>query len=313
VISAVYWMIHSPGEGFLLGSAVGVGVMLLLVTVFYKDKSLWKFSFPSWKQVNGMLVYGFPISIITLMGNFLPNLNRYVIASELKTSDVASYSIGCMVASLCFQALCEPVMTFIHPRVFQAWELGDATHAENIVNRYLHYYVVCGVMICGLAIRSEDILINLVANEGYRMPSGSFAILILANFLLGIYRFLSTHYFLTKKTLELGLCYFIAVLLNFVAAVTLIGRFGLRSVTASMLLGATVLILIVWFRGRKVLRIKFPAKKYMVVVPIALIIGLVPPSHAWNLHSSWRWFDVFGSSGIVLLCSWIAILKIRAA
>ena len=313
VISAVYWMIHSPGEGFLLGSAMGVGAMLLLVTIFYRGKLLWKFSLPSWEQVKGMFVYGFPISIIILMGDFLPNLNRYVIASELNTSDVASYSISCMIASLYFQSLCEPLLTFIHPRVFKAWELSDTADAENIVNRYLNYYVVSGILICGLVISCAEYLINLVANESYRMPSGSFTILILANFLLGVYRFLSTHYYLTKKTLELGFCYFLAVLLNFVAAVMLIEKFGLRSIAGSILLGASVLTFIVWFRGRKVLKIKIPVKKYLLVVPIALIMGLVPPTHAWNLHSSWRWFDVAGSSGIVLLWSWISILKIRTA
>ena len=172
------------------------------------------------------------------MGELLPNLNRYVILAELDSRAVAQYVIGLMIATLCFQTLYEPLNTILHPPAFRAWEKNCKAETCQMISKYLNIYVILGAIVCGLSIRLEDILTNFVANVNYRMPAGCFTILLVSCFFLGIYRFLSIHYYLERNTLELGLIFLLSIVVNFLTAIALISKTGLME---------RVIFLVLWF------------------------------------------------------------------
>lgn len=304
VIIGVVWWFKFPIEGYLLGSAVASIAILLLLIGLFRMQYLWKAKIPSWISISQLISYGFPIVCIMLMGNLLPNLNRYVIFAKLDTSAVAKYAIGCMITALCFQMLYEPLNTFLHPRVFRAWEMDSKAESREIITRYLNFYIIVGLIVCGLSIRFEDILLNIVANMNYRLPAGCFAVLLLSNFLIGIYRFVSIHYYLERNTIELGLIFFLSIIVTFSAALMLVGKTGLLGAALSVFLGAAVLTAAVWLRGQQNLRIRLFPKYYVPAIILSLFFIFVPSLSSWNIYSPLRWLDAVISFGIAACCAY---------
>ena len=136
-----------PAEGYLLGSSVAFVVILIVLIGLFQMQYLWKARIPSWIVISQLIGYGFPIVVIMLMGELLPNLNRYVIFAKLDSCAVARYSIGCMIATLCFQTVYEPLNTILHPRVFRAWEKGSKAESRKIITRYLNLYIIFGLIV----------------------------------------------------------------------------------------------------------------------------------------------------------------------
>jgi len=298
VIIGVIWRSEFPIEGYLLGSAVASIAMLLLLIGLFQMQYLWKSRIPSWTTIGRVISYGFPIVCMMLMGDLLPNLNRYVIFAKLNTSAVAKYVVGCMITALCFQTLYEPLNTILHPRVFRTWEKDSKIESREIITRYLNLYIIVGLIVCGLSIRFEDILFNIVANMDYRLPGGCFAILLLSNFLLGIYRFVSIHYYLERNTIELGLCFLLSIIVTFSAALMLVKKMGLMGAALSFFLGVVFLTGAVWLRGQQNIRIRLFPKYYISAVIVLLFLIFVPSLSAWNIYSSLRWLDAGVSFGI---------------
>ena len=307
VIIGVVWWSGFPIEGYLIGSAVASITMLLLLIGLFRMKYIWKAKIPSWMSISQLISYGFPIVCIMLMGDLLPNLNRYVIFAKLETSAVAKYAIGCMITALCFQTLYEPLNTILHPRVFRTWEKDSKAESRKLLTRYLNLYIIVGLIVCGLSIRFEDILLNIVANMNYRLPAGCFAILLLSNFLLGIYRFVCIHYHLERNTTELGLIFFLSIIVNFSTALMLVGIIGLLGAALSVFLGAAVLAGAVWLRGQQNLRIRLFPKYYISAVIISLFLIFVPPLSAWDVYSPLRWLDAVGSLGFATCCAYFMV------
>ena len=212
-----------------------------------------------------------------------------------------------MITALCFQTLYEPLNTFLHPRVFRTWEKDSKAESRKIITKYLNRYIIVGLIVCGLSIRFEDILLNVVANMNYRLPAGCFAVLLLSNFLIGIYRFVSIHYHLKLNTIELGLIFFLSVVVTFSAALMLVGKTGLLGAALSFFLGAVVLTAAVWLRGQQNLRIRLFPKYYISAVIVSLYLIFVPSLSAWNIYSPLRWLDAGVSFGIAVCCAYFMV------
>ncbi len=212
-----------------------------------------------------------------------------------------------MITALCFQALYEPLNTILHPRVFRAWEKNSKAESRKIITRYLNLYIIVGLIVCGLSVRFEDILLNIVANMNYRLPSGCFGVLLLSNFLIGIYRFVSIHYYLERNTTELGLIFFLSIIVNFSAALMLVGKTGLLGAAISVFLGTAVLTAAVWLRGQKNLRMKLFFKYHVLAFVVLLSLIFVPSLSSWNIYSPLRWLDAVVSFGIAACCGFFLI------
>lgn len=306
IICVVAWP-ESPSEGFLLGTAISSIPLLLLVAKYLKAGHIWKMRMPSGNTLRQIFSYGLPIVCIMLMGELLPNLNRYVILAELDSRAVAQYVIGLMIATLCFQTLYEPLNTILHPPAFRAWEKNCKAETCQMISKYLNIYVILGAIVCGLSIRLEDILTNFVANVNYRMPAGCFTILLVSCFFLGIYRFLSIHYYLERNTLELGLIFLLSIVVNFLTAIALISKTGLMGACLSFLFGALVLAIAVLLRAQKNLKIRLSNGHCIIALTILFLFAVLPTSASWEIYSPLRWVDAFISMALAGSFSYILV------
>ena len=223
---------------------------------------------------------------------------------ELDSASVAKYSIGSMIASLCFVVLYEPLNTILHPPVFKMWEENKKQKCRNIITRYINLYLIIGLIILGLAIRFEDILIYLIANMDYRLPAGGFAILLISNFLLGIYRFLSIHYYIEKNTRELGFLFFISIFVTLVTAWMLIKPLGIQGAIISILFGMAILTIMVWIRGQRNINLRLFYRYLIPSIIISLFFIISPVLSAWDIYSPLRWIDATVSLAIAAFSSY---------
>jgi O-antigen/teichoic acid export membrane protein len=178
-------------------------------------------------------------------------VSRYVIGlAGLGTEAVARYVIGYSVAMLGLQALYEPLVIYIQPRIFQAWERNGRAEAQRLLRRYIVLYAVAGALTAAVFLAAEPWLISLLAGPSYLLEPQVFAALLCASFGLGFYRFLATQYLLTQRTGELALSHLLAVLVNVVAAFALVRQHGLLGAALASLLSTGLLCFLVWWRGR---------------------------------------------------------------
>ena len=163
---------------------------------------------------------------------------------------MARFVIGYTVATLGFQALYEPLTTYIHPLVFQAWERSGADDARRLLGRYLRLYALVGVVTGAGFLLARDLLIRIVAGPSYLLDAPVFAALLGSSFLLGLYRLSSTWIDLTRRTGELAMTYAAALAINLVAAALLVAGSGLLGVALASLVSALALAVLVHWRGR---------------------------------------------------------------
>jgi len=303
VLAGILLWSAAPVNSFFLGYALGVGGALFMVWVFLRKKIIWCESFPSLSQIKEMLLYGLPIITVLIMSDFLATLNRYIISYKLDVNAVAVFVIGVVITHICFAFLYEPILTYGHPFIFNAWEKSGKADTESIVNKYIKLYMMLGLLMLGIVVHFEDILINVVSNNQYRMPAGCFPMLAIASFVLGIYRFLVTHYLLRKNTSELILCFFISVVCSVVLALFLITYYGLVGVCAAALISTIVLCLIVWWRGRSVMQIQIISRQAYAIIPFTIILSIFNSPYKWDMFSIWRWVDFV----FVLACALVIL------
>jgi len=251
-VAASVWIWRSrPVEAFLLGTALGtLGIFL---PVAAKRVRRWRRAVrpPAGPRLRAIAAFGAPIVGVMVLSEMYGTLSRYVIGlAGLGTEAVAQYVIGYTIATLGLQALYEPLVTYIQPRVFQAWERNGRPKAQRLLRRYIGLYGVVGALTSLVFLAAEPWLVRAVASPAYMLQPEVFGLLLCTSFALGFYRFLATQYLLTKRTGELALSYLIAVILNLLAAAALVGAHGLFGVALASLVSALLLCTLLWWRGR---------------------------------------------------------------
>lgn len=306
IIVGVLLFFGAPLVGYLLGNLIGTGLILAvsLFFIFRKYGQLKNKLLPPGKTVQEILSYGVPIISVLILSDFLVNLNRYILAKWIGTAEVASYVVGVMISSIFFIVVYTPLLTFIHPLVFKAWENKNRKNVEDILNYYLDFYNSTAILLCGLIIRMEDILTCLVAGPLYRLPAGAFPILVSASFVVGIYRFTVTHYLLKKNTIELVICFIISVLVDVVSAIMFLKIWGVKGVAVGVFLGNLALLSMVWIRGRGMLTIRVISKKTLLLGLISSIMIVAPVCDFWKMGSGWRAMDAIITI-LVFIIIWV--------
>jgi O-antigen/teichoic acid export membrane protein len=256
VVLAVLLARSNPVEAFLVGGGLGTTAAIMVVGARDRRKPIWRLRVPDGPRVRSLLVYGLPVVAVLLVSDLFTSANRYVIVSGgLDASAVGRFVVGYTIASLGFLALTEPLITYLHPQVFKAYEAGQVDAARRLVSRCMRWYVLAGASMLVLLGLTEQWLVRLAADRQYLLEVGVFPLLLAANFCLGLYRFLATHYYLRHSTTELAACYGFGFAASVTLAALLVRSYGLLGVAAGVLGGAILLCLVVWWRGRRVLPI----------------------------------------------------------
>ena len=295
-------------EGYISGIIVGSLPLIIISGILLKSSIIPVLKMPTINRVKQLVSYGLPISGIILMGDLLANVNRYIVHPRLGAENVAIYAIGGMIAALCMQLLYQPLNTILHPQVFKHWEGGDKPTVNMVLSKYLNFYIILALIALGLAIRLEDFLFLAIANASYQLPSGLFAVFLIANLLIGVYRFSSTHYYIIKDTLELGVVFLLSITINILIAVIFINYGGLYSAAAGMLFGSLTLVVVSWMRGRTRVRMKLQPRFLLPSFLLMVLLITLPRATYWEPTKILNWLDILCS---ILVSAVLAYFNIK--
>lgn len=255
VILAIWLVPSRPVTSMLGGSAIGTALALFTLAIVVKREDRPQLlSMPSRRRLGEIVRYGMPVVAVVLASSVFASSNRYVIVGAgFSTDVVARFVIGTTVATLAMQVIYEPLLTYLHPRMFRVWETGNRAAAQAMWRRGLVMYLLVAAAggICAVLLETQ--IISIVATPAYVLPDGVFPPLVVSAFLLGLYRFAATHYLIARRTSELAVVFMCALASSVALALAVVGRHGLHGVATAAAIGSGVLVVIVSWRGRATL------------------------------------------------------------
>lgn len=245
-----------PVDGYLAGTfLVYAGAMVLVIRLGGRPLPV-GFRLPGRGRMRELLLYGLPTVAVILVADLYLNATRYLIVNAgLGADTVAKFALSYTVTNLGFQSLYEPLLTYMYPQVFKAYEERRLDRVALGVSRCLRYYLILGVVVVAGFAAFGQLAVRLVAGQAYWIGTTPFALLVAASYVFGLYRILATHYYMRHTTVELALCFGAGLVVSLGTAALLLGRSGLTGVAQGILAGAIFLTLITWWRGRGILQL----------------------------------------------------------
>jgi O-antigen/teichoic acid export membrane protein len=243
-----------PVEGYLAGTFLVYGGAMALLVSLSRTRLPVGWQLPTPTRLRELLVYGLPTVAVILVADLYANASRYLIVNAgFGTAAVAEFALSYTLTNLAFQSLYEPLLTYMYPQVFKAYEEGRLDEVALRVNRFLRYYLLAGLLLAGGFTIGGHLAVRLVAGPTYWMGTKPFLLLVGASYLFGMYRILATHYYMRRNTVELAACFGAGLIVSIGCGAALLVRLGLLGVSQGVLAGAAFLTLVTWWRGRLIL------------------------------------------------------------
>ena len=245
-----------PVDGYLAGTfLVYAGAMVLVIRLGGRPLPVgWRL--PGRTRLRELLLYGLPTVAVILVADLYLNATRYLIVNAgFGTATVAKFALSYTLTNLAFQSLYEPLLTYMYPQVFKAYEARRLDEVAHGVSRTLRYYLLLGLGLAALCAIGGELAVRLIAGEAYWLGQGPFLLLVAASYVFGLYRIVATHYYMRHTTVELALCFGAGLAVSLGGAALLLGRSGLTGVGEGILAGAVFLTLVTWWRARGILTI----------------------------------------------------------
>ena len=256
ITGCVALMPGRPVDAYLAGTfLVYAGAIVLLALLGGRGIGI-GWSVPSRARLRQLLLYGLPTVAVILVADLYLNATRYVIVhAGLGSDTVARFALCYTLTNLAFQSLYEPLLTYMYPQVFKAYEAHRLDEVALGVSRCLRYYALAGLVVAAGFVVAGHLAVRLIAGPAYWLGATPFLLLVAASYVFGLYRIIATHYYMRQTTVELALCFAAGLLVSVGGATLLLRAHGLTGLGEGILAGAVFLTLITWWRGRGVLRI----------------------------------------------------------
>ena len=272
ILLTIYFIIcHQTGVVGIYFAKVIVFSVLFIYTIFYLIRSAP--AIPSFGLMKKLLSYGLPIIPLILLMPVLTVSDRYFLNVYSSVEDIGRYGIAYKFGMLINMLLVIPVQRSWGPQMFQ---VGNLIEENKVIHRDItFYYSYIGLfIIVGLSLFAETILL-IFANEDYLTVSWVIPWISLAYFIGGFKIFLQASASIADRTdlfIKTGIYTIISnILLNYI----LIKHFGLQGAVASTILSYSILIILLFFSSKRVIKIKWPIKKIIHGASIASFLIIV--------------------------------------
>lgn len=251
--------------------ASAISVVMLLPEY---SKFRFKISFSLLKQ---MLVYGLPVMIGGLAGMVNETFDRIALKKLLtcpeNTADCNTYAMqqigiygACYKISIVMSLFIQAFKFAAEPFFFSKMKSQDAKQTYSSVMIVFTIFLL--TIFLGVIAYMD--LFQYFVSEEYRVGLNVVPILLLANFCLGIYYNLSIWYKVSDKTIYgayiSGIGAAITLVLNFI----LVPRFGYLGAAYTTLICYASIMIICWVIGQKFYPVKYPIKRFLLYVILAL-------------------------------------------
>lgn len=209
--------------------------------------------------------------------------DRFVINELLSLRDVAIYSFSYKLGSFINILLISPYLSVWIPYLMEKRMDADINH---IIERVISIYILLGVAFTTLsALFVQDVLFYIISYEKYADAIQYFPVIMLGIMIYGLINFYSIGYIFEKKIYELTRIYIFVALVNIVLTYIFVKKFKIMGATYSSVVTYILIAMMVYFDGKKYIRIKVKQTKIVFYVSLCLSIILFRNAFFYNNSS----------------------------
>jgi O-antigen/teichoic acid export membrane protein len=228
--------------------------------------------------------YGAPLSMVALASQVLNASDRLLVAGILGPAAAGAYAVASVVADRSVGLLMLCVALASKPMVFAAFERHGADDARRVMETAGAWLMAVGFPACTVLIAAPNAVSRLLV--GPAMAADAARVLPWAGAGALISGFVALHFGvafqISRGTVAMLAALVPAALLNLVANLLLLPRFGVMAAAWTTVGGyAAALALVLWL-GRAHFPVPFPARAAArtaaACMPMALVLRLSPPT-----------------------------------
>lgn len=246
-----------------------------------------------------LLKFGVPLLLTELSYLLLSYVDRYMIVAFHGEDLLGLYSVGYNLPSYINELVMFSLSYAVVPIYTELYATKGREATEAFLSRALRYYVMAVVPLCALyAAVSEDLLVVLASHK-YAEASIFSPIILVALVVLGMNSLLAAGLYLQKRTKQMLGIMAAALLVNVLANVLLLPRYGATGAAFSTLIATLVSSVLTWRLARAHIRLQLP----LGTAAFYLLVALAMLAVAWPVATGHAWSNVLAKSAacVVLL------------
>lgn len=269
VCLSIYFVFDKKGIlGYILGQALGVGIMLIILTVLAMLKREIHFK---GKLLKENLKLSLPLTPRVFFGTINTQFDRYMLGVLNTKAGVGIFDIGQKFANLGFIFMTVLQQVFA-PEVFSTYMKKPNKFSKNI-GEYLVPFFCFSLFFCLLlGLFSEEIIYLFTTPPYYK----AFPIITILNMLYATYFFgKQPQLLLAKKTKLISILSLVVVILNIIINIPLINFFGIIGAAWGTFISGLITSLISFYFAQKYAKIEYSKSIYLLYFLFQISLFLV--------------------------------------
>ena len=248
--------------GFLIGGVLCEVTILCILFYWFFGHYRVDFKRASWKLAVDLIKFGAPLLLTELSYLLLSYVDRYMIIAYHGLETVGVYSVGYNVAMYISDAVVLAISYSVVPIYVEMYEREGRKETETFLNRVMYYLIIPVITMSGAYFGvAKDLFITL-ASAKYSAAAAFSPIVLIGNFLLGLStNMFSAGLYLEKRTLRILANMSIAVVVNIVANIILLPRYGAMGAAIATLVACVGLAALNILSSYKVIAYKVSVKR----------------------------------------------------
>jgi|GEM_PF-2225297 len=269
--------------GGLMGAVIGCAISFWLI----RD---WLIPVLVWKYIPLALAFSLPLIPHSLGTYLFTGANRIILEKFVPLSDIGLFSIADRLANVPLLLVGSFNLAY-NPYFIQEAETNEKK-AIDINSSVIGYWWI-GVLAMVLAfILFADGIMKIMSTKAYYASAGVASILVFSSIFRGLYMFAVSPLFFKKATYLIPIITIIAGCVGVGLNIWAIPRWGIAGAAWATVAAYLMTFIMAELVGRRVLQLKYPWKKMVVVSAIWLLIilavkALAPFVTSINYYLSW--------------------------
>lgn len=227
-----------------------------------------------------LIRFGAPLMITELSYLLLIYVDRYMVMHYYGEAALGMYSVGYNLASYIGDAIMFPLSYAVIPLYVSLFQSQGQEATRQFLGKCLHYLLVAAIPISvGYLAIAEELIVTL-ASEKYMLASTFSPVILLATLFLAANYILNAGLYLHKKSVVLLAIMLATVMVNIVANLVFLSRYGIDGAAYAKLIAAAFSSLATVVFSYRYLAIPVNVRTLMYYAALsAVMYALVAPIH----------------------------------
>ena len=264
--------------GFLVGCLASEGLLVVWVLMPYIKEKRVVIKGVSTLVAKQLVIYGLPLVAFELVSIAIAYADRYQIKYYLDSSSVGIYSAGYNLAMYVQQALTGPLWLAIFPIITKLWHFESKEKTTEFLDGLLKYYFCIAIFLLVVSVLISKEIIVLLASEKYIAAAEIVPFIITGTIVYGSYYIVGAALLLENQTSFLALSTAFCSLVNLLLNIYFVPHFGIIGAAYTTCMSYLMLIIIIYIKSSKIIKINWPFKDiaiYSLWAGIVMILSII--------------------------------------